>query len=143
MELHCELYDREKHYGMIASWWRRHDFPVVPAEVLGFGVVVRIDGVPRAAVFGFHDRYAERLAVIEFAVANPANKPKQSIIALQTAVECAKALLQKRGAVCVMSFFANDGLNRIMQKCGFISNEKGVESMIYVNGGEKWQSQQV
>lgn len=135
MNLHCELYDREKHYGMIALWWRRHGFPEIPAELLGFGVVVRMDGVPRAAVFGFQDRFAERLAVLEFAVANPGNKPRQSIIAIQTAVECAKELLAKRGAICIMSFFENGGLNRLMGKCGFTSNEKGIESMVYVNNG--------
>ena len=134
MELHCELYNPEEHYGMIALWWRRHGFPVIPKEVLGFGVVVRMDGVPRAAVFGFQDRYAVRFAVIEFAVANPGNKPKQSLLALQTAVECARELLTKRGAVVIMSFFENKALNRVMKKCGFIENEQNIDSMIYVRG---------
>jgi hypothetical protein len=135
MNLHCELYDPAEHYGMIALWWRRHGFPVIPKEVLGFGVVVRMDNVPKAAVFGFQDRYAERFAVIEFAVANPANKPKQSILALETAVECAKELLGRRGAVCIMSFFQNKGLNRVMKRCGFMKNEADVMSMVWTKGG--------
>jgi hypothetical protein len=93
-----------------------------------------MDGVPRAAVFGFQDRFAERFAVIEFAVANPGNKPKQSLLALQTAVECARELLTKRGAVVIMSFFENKSLNRVMKKCGFVENEKNIESMIHVRG---------
>lgn len=132
MKVECELYDRGKHYGMIALWWRRHGAEAMPAVVLGFGVIVKIDDVPRAAVFGYLDQFSGAMGMIEFAVTNPGNKPKQSVLALKTAVECATELLIKRGAVCVMSFFENAGLNRLVGSLKFFENERNITSMIYL-----------
>lgn len=132
MKQHVELYEYQKHYSMLALWWRRHGFnPVPPACLSSLGVIVFLDDVPRAAAWGYRDS-SSAFAFVDFVVANPANKPRQSAVAIKLSVECVTEILSKNGAIMIMTAFKNNSISRLIEPLGYHKNETGVTTLMRV-----------
>ncbi len=139
MEAKCELYGYEKHYSMLAAWWRAHRLPPIPRDQLSrLGAVAYLDRVPRAAVWAYKGEDVP-LGWLGFALTNPANTPRQSAAALEIAMEAATYLLAQAGVRIIQAGYGTRGLSNILEKQGFICAAEGVREMIKVVTREEVQ----
>ena len=68
--MHIELFDIEKHYGVVSEWWKKQDWEVLPIHALPtVGMIAYDKEIPVAS--GFLYNTDSTFALIEFIVGNP------------------------------------------------------------------------
>lgn len=101
-----------------------------------------VEILPKTGLSCFHENrllavaflYLEKsstVAVCGWCVANPANTPSESKLAVTELLKAMPEYARQQGATFLLSTFGNRGINRIARKMGFIPGEKA-ENM-YLN----------
>ena len=120
-------YEESKHWAMLRSWLaaRRSEAAAASPEFFRtLGVVVYVDNIPRAAMWGYKGENVPA-GRIGWAVTKPGNSAKMSFEALGVALEAVLYQLDRCGCRMVFGGFAPRGLNNLLERHGFIRTGGG------------------
>lgn len=128
-------FSSDEHYEQICSWWRAHNWPVLPVEALpAIGRVVSHNGVNVCA--GFLYRTDSAICLLEWIVSNPdfKDKPTRSD-AIDFLIQNLLGAAQKLRPSIVFSYAKNDRLLKRYQDLGFQVSDKDMTHVVWANGG--------
>lgn len=119
----------ESDYADAVSWWKHHGWEPVRTEHLPkTGFIIEDDTTKYCA--GWIYLLSDKLAMIEFIVANPdtglKSKYKALVMLVKTLLNAAKAA----GFNSVFSTLKNRGLEKIYKKSGFVVTDTNVTHYI-------------
>lgn len=120
---------------MLATWWKAHKWPVIPAVTLpATGVVIYSDkDVPVCA--GFLYTTDSVLGILEWVVSNPAfdEKPARSE-AVDLLIEELLWRAKHRGIKAIYSFVKNERLMKRYVDAGFTVTDTGMTHVLWTGG---------
>jgi len=126
----CELFNAEKHYEIVGSWWTAAGWPVLPLSHLSdIGQVISVDGVP--AVCGWIFQTDSAWCLFEFVVANPEVRKAPRALAMSTLIGWAKAAAEDMGFKNVFSSISNPMLIKRYEREGFKVTDSGMTNLVY------------
>lgn len=113
-------------YPALQELWHAHGMPSVPFDVLPRFGCVGCDGVRIvAAVYCYIDTTSP-VAVLGFAVADPAFPARMRHAALSGCVNEIAGFCREVGQTYLVSAFSGHGLNAICRRAGMIPTDRGV-----------------
>lgn len=115
----------------LATWWQSHGWQPVPDHRLPQTsyLIEDIDDAktPRAFACAYLDCQGTGVAMLEWILTNPDNKPRQSIKSLNTLIPFLRDLLVNEFDYdCILSTCAHPALSRLMEKHQFTVTDRGV-----------------
>jgi hypothetical protein len=121
LDLTPRSYTPDEH-PMLADWWTRHQWPVIPANMLpAKGVIIG----HHAAGFLYDDPTCQ-LAGIEWIVTNPDNSPQESYKAIIQLLAALKGLAIDHGKTGVFSTCKQYSLARTLEKSGMTRTDENM-----------------
>jgi hypothetical protein len=130
------LIDKAKDYDVIAPWWPAHGWPGVPVEILPkCGVMVVGDNdTPLAAAWMYMDN-SVGVAMMEWAVTNPANTAKQSYMAVTMLVQAVRELALEFDYGVLLTTAKQDALVKMYERNGFQKTDSGMTHLLMLTKG--------
>jgi len=128
-----EMFEAERHYAEVATWWAGHGWEPVPQAILPrLGVIGSIDGQGIAAAWLYMDN-SIGVAMLEWMVGNPKGEARQVLRALRSVVEFLKAEAKRLDYGVILTSCRQAGLVKWLQKRGFMKTDEGVTHMLLIN----------
>jgi len=128
--MQLRLYNAAADYPLFCEWWKKHGWTPPPAEILPFrGVVAELDGRPVACMWVYCDT-AAAAALIEWAVADPANSPRVTVRALRKILDWLTGMLRREGMAHIIAATSVSGLLKLYERAGFIRGDT-VTHLVY------------
>jgi hypothetical protein len=125
MTVTTELFDPQKHYGIICDWWRDQEFPIIPLNHLPqTGVVALFNGRPAAAVWIYKTDSA--YCWIGYPVASPEIRKNERSAAIAGMISGAKMAAKLLGFQSAIMSLRNQCLESRIQRQGFQPTDRGV-----------------
>ncbi len=115
-------------YSMVSKWWEIHKWKTVSPEflpVLG-NVVFDSDSNKQLAAGWCYLDSSSLVAMIEWVVVNPENRPKESYLAIIHLLKSLKETAQKLGYKFIFTTSENKSLIKLIEKTGFTKSDKNV-----------------
>lgn len=117
-------------YPMIESWWKRHGWSPVPEHFLPtVGIIIELDGTPKCATWVMQEN-STPIAMMEWTVTNPDNRPKESVAAIREAVASVKVCAKAIGRTALMTYCKQPSLARIYAGEGFQLSDTGMTHLV-------------
>ena len=132
MNIKARPFSAHTHYEMIASWWRAHEWPVIPREALpGFGLVM-FDENNNGICAGFLYKTDSTFAILEWVVGNPVylKKPERSE-ALDELIKGLIAHAKDYGYKLIFGYTKKDRLIKRYVDAGFTKTDEGMTHVIW------------
>ena len=117
--------ERTGGYGLHPDWYTGNH-----------SIAIRDDSGTLRAVMVLYCDLAGHIGQIGWTFANPENSPRQSAAALNAALDAALAYFKRQRVTFVMSYIAVKSLNKLMKRHGFITGDRQIEQMVFVNEKE-------
>lgn len=88
------IYDRQTEHEIVAHWWRARGIEPLPQRAMPrFGVWAMVEEVRMAAAFGYMT--TSELAIMAFAIANPALDEHQQATATAYAIQATTSMIRE------------------------------------------------
>lgn len=128
MTLSHRIFSKESDYELVCQWWKHFGWPVLEADLLGFGVMVESGGTPTAVgwVYPTGTAWAE----LEFIVVNPTVPMKRRHQAVKYLIERLKIEARQFGARVLYSQTESKGLIKVFKKAGFSIGDTNLTSLV-------------
>ena len=126
----ARMIDLEADYDTVAPWWPAHGWAAVPRNILPrLGVMIEIAGRPAAAAWLYMDN-SIGVGMMEWAVTNPANTPRESLKACTMLVDCIRDCAAQNDYGVVLTSAKQPALIRLYEKAGFQKTDEGMAHLI-------------
>jgi hypothetical protein len=115
------------HFPMIKKWWKGHEHPEVPIEILpDIGIIsYGKDGKPLAVGFLYGANSAP-VGWIEWITTNPDCTPFESYKGVSIVIEFLSMEAEKNGINMLLSTCRQKSLGRVLEKNGFAQTDESV-----------------
>lgn len=134
LNIKTELFEAEKHYEAVCSWWKAESWPQVPLNHLPkYGVVISVDDIPACAAWLYQTD--SQISWLEWVVANPEVRREKRAAALDELVLTLKNMANRMGFETIFMTARSAPLISRMEKHGFISTDKSMTNLIFKSGG--------
>lgn len=116
-------------YPEVCEWWRAHEWPPVPLEILSdWGMLVEDAEKPYAAVWLYLSN-SKSFTAMEWMVTNPLVGPRKSFQAIEMLVERVKDIAMQNNYT-VFTWASSRGLIRLYEQVGFKIGDRGTTTMV-------------
>lgn len=126
MKLAVERFNKDRHYELVARWWRARGKPVIPPSHLStLGLVAALEGKPVAA--GWLYLTDSAVCLLESYISDPASKKQERAQALDLLTGELIERAHRYGFRSVMALTQHPSISRRCIRSGF--EKKGDYSM--------------
>jgi len=124
-----ERYAGLQHYTSLSTWWKAHDWPVMPPESLSqYGLVI-----PGVAA-GFLYKTDSNIAWLEFLISNPEVNKEARSKGLDAIIEGLSAEAKRLGFKTVFTSSYHPGLIKRYEKHQFVKTDENVTQLVRILG---------
>ncbi len=136
MTITVEQFIPEKHYEGICSWWKEHNWPIIPLTHLSYlGFVSVINGTPAAAAWLYQTDSA--FCLLEWMVVNPKIRRQARTTAISAVIQEVKIAAEHMGFKTIFMNSKSGPLIRRLEAHGFSAAEHGMINLVLdLNGGK-------
>lgn len=121
--------DLEQHYPLIAGWWAKHQWAIIPKECLPQTGLIAVQGeTPLAAAFLY--RTDSAMGWLEFMVTNPDANPITRARGLKEVIKRLSSEAPHLGIKCLFSSTVNDGLVKILKGADFTVGDTNTTQLV-------------
>lgn len=111
-------------YPTVAEWWKGHDWPPVPEQVLPKpGIIAERDGVPLGAVWLYMSN-SNGVAMMEWLVVKPDIPGRQALAIIKALVEGVEIEARCGDYGVIFTSCKQPALAKIIERCGFVETDK-------------------
>lgn len=129
--MRLEMFDVNKHYETVCSWWKQHKWDVVPTGLLPKHGIVIYDGDTPAAA-GWVYSTDSKICWIEWIVVNPTLKRNIRGAAIEELIEALQALAKELGFLVAFTSVRVPRLIKRLELKGFVASESGMTNLTRV-----------
>jgi hypothetical protein len=116
-------------YPMLKTWWEGHGWPAVPQRVLPpLGVLYG----EQAAGWLYMDNGGTGVAMMEWLVTNPENRPLVTVRAINAVVEFLKAEGKRMDYNIILTTCRQPALARLLNRAGFTTTDTEMTHLLGV-----------
>lgn len=116
--LRLEAYKPDRHYDLIASWWKARGDDCLPADVLPPMGALACDGeTPLAACFVYM-LTGTKAAYMAWPIAAPELTPRMTYEAMRLSIRATIEMARMKGATMLWSSTAHDGVAAMFEREG-------------------------
>jgi hypothetical protein len=124
-----ELFDKDKHYDIICSWWSKHDWPIVPINALPkTGLIVSDDGMYTCS--GFLYATDSSLCWLEWIVSNPDVEYNKRDMSMYLLINGLVEISKKNKFSHIFTSASHSGLIERYKNCGFKQTDLSMTNLI-------------
>lgn len=124
------------HYEIVSSWWKQHNWPVIPLSHLPqLGFVSFIDDIAAAA--GWLYQTDSAFCIFEWIVVNPEIRREKRTLALNALIKKAKEAAKVMEFETIFMSVRHAPLVSRLEKHGFVPRDQHMTNLVYSNLGSK------
>lgn len=123
-------------YALVCSWWKAHNWPVVPLPALPTNGFVAINDDGERLCAGWLYLTDSALSALEWMVSDPNSGAEERDAALDILITTLKARADEVGKPVIFSSVAHPKLRERLAKHGFNITDNGVTNMLRVVGAQ-------
>jgi len=116
-------------YPEVCEWWREHNWPMVPLEILSTWGMIVTDGLKNYAAAWLYTTNSKAFTAFEWMVTNPKVSRRKSLAAVKMLAREAKTIAE-RNNFSVFTWAKSPGLIRLYQEAGFKIGDKDTTTMV-------------
>lgn len=130
MVITTRLFDKEKDYDILSSWWKKHgSYAPMPDHLPPTGIMVEIEDTPACA--GFLYNTDAKICVIEFVICNPQLSKQKRDKTLTRLIAILRDLAIKRGYTAIYNSTGIPKFIGRLKEAGFVEADKNQTHMFF------------
>lgn len=122
------VWDRERDYETLKSWWEGHGWPALPVEDIPDTGFIANETAFGCLYIDIHGRFA----MMEWVVTDPNAPARQAVKSLNEVIGRLLYMCKEIGVTRVYSVLKHEKLEKLYQKHGFIKGDTQVCDMTWI-----------
>lgn len=127
--MEIRLFDLEKDYDEVSSWWTKQKWPVIPSEFLSPTGFIAIDGDDKVAVTWVY-RTDSPIYIMEWLVGNPDVSHEKRKQGIEGVINTSSIYAKESGASQLFTMIRNDRLSEKLKDLDFKETDKEMTHFI-------------